>query len=162
MDTVTITVVEEVVEIVSVIEKGDKGDKGDPGGAIPELSQAQVEDESSTVFGSVSGLRLFQSILSFISSARAYISKGSFEPIFANGIVTGTYAFDYDDGNISLFCSLYEIRPNLQFHQQADCRADIVEGSAYYAGKIKGEVKDRMIFTKQSGCPCKAGIGSCA
>ena len=90
---------EPVVDIKRVLVPVP-GPPGPVGGAIPELTQAQVENESSTVFGSVSGMRLFQSILSFISSARAYVSKGSSEPTFQNGTVTGTYAFDYDDGNM--------------------------------------------------------------
>jgi hypothetical protein len=37
-------------------------------------------------------------LLDFLT-ARAYNSKGSSEPIFDNGLVAGTYAFDYEDGN---------------------------------------------------------------
>ncbi|MBA7638189.1 hypothetical protein ES703_45842 [subsurface metagenome] len=54
---------------------------------------------------------------------------------------------------------MHEIRPDFQFHQQTDCRANIAEGTAHYPGKIKGEVKHSQVLAEQGICTGKAGIG---
>ncbi len=68
-------------------------------------------------------------------------------------------AVDHDDGDIRLLRYSDEIWPDFLFHQQADCGANISEGTAHYPGEIEGEIEYMEIFTKCVGCTGVAGIG---
>jgi hypothetical protein len=68
-------------------------------------------------------------------------------------------AIDYNNGDIQLVCDLNEVGPNLQFHQQANCRLDLPKGTAHYPGKIKGKVEHLQSVAEKISCTGKAGVG---
>ena len=77
--------------------------------------------------------------------------------VFGKTFVTYS-AIDYDDWNIELAGYLNEIRPDFQFHQEADCRLDVAEGAVHCAGKIEREVEQLQIFSEEGICAGEASI----
>jgi hypothetical protein len=55
-------------DVFTLVESGARGPAGKDGAGTDELTQDQVEDDSSTVFGTVSGQRTWQAIRKWASS----------------------------------------------------------------------------------------------
>ena len=56
-------------------------------------------------------------------------------------------------------CRANKIGPDFQFHQQADGRVNIIEGTAHYPREIKGKIEDLMILAEKARRTGKTGVG---
>jgi len=65
---------------------------------------------------------------------------------------------DHNNGNTRALCEADKIRPDFQFHQQADRGPDIAEGATHRPRKIKWKIDNLVVPAENITRPGKAGI----